>query len=310
MTGQDDLAAAWRDQTLAPALARRIEGRKLLAGEHPSVILDGTAWAGLPDEWYDRDGVEDARPADWAGLVAEADIHGILHNHSTWSDGAHTLEEMALHVRDAGYAYFAICDHSRSAFYANGLSEERVLAQMAEIDRLNAALAPFRIYKGIESDILGDGALDYPDEILQQFELVVASVHSNLRMDEDKATARLIRAIENPYAHILGHPTGRLLLARPGYPIDHRKVIDACAANGVAIELNANPLRLDVDHTWIPYCMERGVPVSINPDAHSRGQVRYVRYGVMAARRGGLKKSDCLNARDLPAFEAWRAGKR
>jgi DNA polymerase (family 10) len=305
----DDLAAAWRDQTLMPGLARRIEGRALHAGEHPSAILDGTAWAGLPEEWYDREGVEDAQPADWAELVTEADIRGILHNHSTWSDGAHTLEEMALHVRDAGYGYFAICDHSRSAFYANGLSEERVLAQMDEIDRLNAAMAPFRIYKGIESDILGDGSLDYPDDILRRFELVVASVHSNLRMDEDKATARLIRAIENPYTHILGHPTGRLLLARPGYPIDHRKVIDACAANGVAIELNANPLRLDIDHSWIPYCMEKGVPVSINPDAHSRGQVRYVRYGVMAARRGGLKKADCLNTRDLQAFEAWRKGK-
>jgi histidinol phosphatase-like PHP family hydrolase len=179
--------------------------------------------------------------------LEESDIKGIIHNHSNYSDGMNTLEEMSVHVRDAGYQYFAICDHSRSAFYANGLSAEQVVEQMQEIDKLNVKLAPFKIFKGIESDILGDGSLDYEDEVLAMFDLVVASIHSNLRMDEAKAMSRLITAIENPYTRILGHPTGRLLLARQGYPINHRKVIDACVANGVAIELNANPLRLDID---------------------------------------------------------------
>jgi DNA polymerase (family 10) len=179
---------------------------------------------------------------------------------------------------------------------------------MNDIDKMNEKLAPFKIFKGIESDILGDGALDYEDDILSKFELVVASVHSNLRMDEAKAMARLIRAIENPYTRILGHPTGRLLLARQGYPIDHRKIIDACAANGVAIELNANPLRLDIDYQWMDYCMEKEVWVSINPDAHSRGQIEYVKYGIHAARKGGLKTQYCLNALSLEKFENWLNG--
>jgi len=176
---------------------------------------------------------------------------------------------------------------------------------MQEIDKLNEKLAPFKVFKGIESDILGDGSLDYEDDVLAMFDLVVASIHSNLRMDEAKAMSRLITAIENPYTRILGHPTGRLLLARQGYPINHRKVIDACAANGVAIELNANPLRLDIDYTWLDYCMEKEVLVSINPDAHSRAQVAYVKYGVLAARKGGLKLDSCLNALTLVEFEKW-----
>lgn len=305
----EELPAAWRDATLSAGLAAHVPEISLSPDEPPASILMPTAWRGLPEEWFDREGVENLTSGAWADLVCETDIRGILHNHSTWSDGANSLEEIATHVRALGYGYFAICDHSRSAFYANGLTDDRVMAQIAEIDALNARLAPFRIFKGIESDILGDGSLDYPEEILVQFELVVASVHSHLKMDEGRATKRLIQAVENPHTHILGHPTGRLLLARQGYPIDHRKVIDACAANGVAIELNANPLRLDIDYTWIPYCMDRGVRVSINPDAHSLRQVGYVRYGVMAARRGGLKKENCLNALDLPAFDAWRSGR-
>ncbi len=168
-----------------------------------------------------------------------------MHNHSTWSDGVHTLEQMATFCKDdLKLEYLGICDHSKSAFYANGLNEQRVYAQHQEIDALNIKLAPFKIFKGIESDILYDGSLDYPEEILKTFDFVVASIHSNIKMDEEKATARLIKAIENPYTTILGHPTGRLLLSRKGYPIDYAKVIDACAANKVVIEINSNPLRL------------------------------------------------------------------
>lgn len=236
-------------------------------------------------------------------LIEAADIQGVIHTHTTYSDGQHTLREMALHAKSLGYGYIGITDHSKSAFYANGLQPQRVLQQMAEIDQLNAELAPFRIFKGIESDILNDGALDYEEDILKQFDFVIASVHSNLRMDEEKATRRIITAIENPYTTILGHPTGRLLLSRPGYPIDHQKVIDACAANGVAIEINASPYRLDLDWQWIPYAMEKGVLLCINPDAHSMEGMGDILYGVCAARKGGLSAEACLNARDAAGFQ-------
>ena len=237
-------------------------------------------------------------------LLETDDVRGVIHSHTTYSDGINTLEEMALAAKEAGYEYIGITDHSKAAFYANGLSPERVLQQMAEIDQLNAQWTDFRILKGIESDILADGSLDYEEDILQRFDFVIASVHSNLRMDEDKATARLLAAIENPYTHILGHPTGRLLLSRPGYPIDHKKVIDACAANQVAIEINASPYRLDLDWTWIPYALEKGVLLSINPDAHSREGIKDIYFGTLAARKGGLTAEQCLNARSADAFLA------
>lgn len=235
-------------------------------------------------------------------LIEVSDLKGILHNHSTYSDGVHSLKEMADYCRELGFEYFGICDHSRTAVYANGLSIERVQEQWAEIDELNKQDPNFRILKGIESDILNDGSLDYPEEILAGFDMVVASVHSGLKMNEEKATQRLIKAVENPYTSILGHPTGRLLLAREGYPINHKKVIDACAANGVSIELNAHPYRLDIDWRWIPYCIEKGVLVSINPDAHHREGFHDMYYGVCAARKGMLAKENCLNALGLKAL--------
>jgi len=233
-------------------------------------------------------------------LITYRDLKGTLHNHSTWSDGVNTLEEMALYCRDElKLQYLGMCDHSKSAFYAKGLSIERVLQQQEEIDHLNKKLNGFHIFKGIESDILNDGSLDYPDEILQRFDFIVASVHSNLKMQEDKATARLIKAIENPYTTILGHPTGRLLLSRKGYDIDYKKVIDACAANNVVIEINANPVRLDLDWRWHQYALEKGVMLSINPDAHRNSGFLDMEYGVNVARKGGLSKEMCLNALSL-----------
>ena len=301
-----EFLSKWGELTMSKPLFEKVFAKKDTNKESElDIVLKNTGFEGLPLELLDSPGIENAKDDLWSNLIAPADIKGILHNHSTYSDGMNSLEEMSVFIRDHGYTYFAICDHSRSAFYANGLQVERVLEQMEEIDKLNAKLAPFKIFKGIESDILGDGSLDYEPDVLAKFDLIVASVHSNLRMDEAKAMRRLIKAIENPFTRILGHPTGRLLLARQGYPIDHRKIIDACAANGVAIELNANPLRLDIDYTWMNYCMEKDVWVSINPDAHSRAQVDYVRYGVYAARKGGLKVKSCLNALPLAAFEKW-----
>lgn len=241
-------------------------------------------------------------------LITDQDLKGSLHNHSDWSDGVHTLEEMALYCKDnLQLEYLGICDHSKSAFYAKGLTEQRVYAQHQQIAELNAKLAPFKIFKGIESDILYDGSLDYSDEILKTFDFVVASVHSNLKMEQEKATARLIKAIENPYTTILGHPTGRLLLTRKGYDIDYQKVIDACAANQVVIEINANPLRLDLDWRWHRYALEKGVLLSINPDAHRREGFHDMRYGVMVGRKGGLTAANCLNAFSLAEISAYFA---
>jgi DNA polymerase (family 10) len=239
-------------------------------------------------------------------LISHTDLKGTLHNHSTWSDGINTVEEMALYCRDElKLEYLGMCDHSKSAFYAKGLSIERVLQQQEEIDHLNKKLNGFRIFKGIESDILYDGSLDYPDEILKRFDFIVASVHSILKMDEEKATSRLIKAIENPYTTILGHPTGRLLLSRNGYPINYKKVIDACADNGVVIEINANPLRLDLDWRWHQYALDKGVWLSINPDAHRREGFLDMYYGTLVARKGGLYKERCLNALSLHEITAF-----
>lgn len=237
-------------------------------------------------------------------LISLSDLKGSLHNHSTWSDGVNTLEEMALYCRDQlQLEYLGICDHSKTAVYAKGLSIERVQQQWAEIDSLNQKIENFHIFKGIESDILSDGSLDYPDEILKGFDFVVASVHSNLKMDEEKATARLLKAIENPYTTILGHPTGRLLLSRKGYEINYAKVIDACAANNVVIEINANPRRLDLDWHWYNYALSKGVTLSINPDAHRNEGFLDMKYGVLVARKGGVSKNDCLNALNRTEIE-------
>ena len=243
-------------------------------------------------------------------LIEVEHIKGIVHNHSTYSDGIHTLKEMADYVRSSGFEYFVITDHSKSAFYANGLKEDMLLQQIEEIKKLNETYTDFKIFSGIESDILWDGQLDYADEILNQLDVVVASVHSILKMDIDKATERLIKAIEHPATRILGHPTGRLLLSREGYPINHKKVIDACAANNVVIEVNANPLRLDIDWQWITYCTEKGVKISINPDAHNKMSIHDIKYGVCAAQKGGLTKGNCLNTKNLQEFSKWVESKK
>ena len=235
-------------------------------------------------------------------LVKQSDIEGVIHSHTTYSDGINTLAQMATAAKEKGYSYIGITDHSQTAFYANGLKPDRLLQQIDEIDRLNTKMNDFTILKGIESDILGDGRLDYEQSLLDQLDFVIASVHANLNMDEAKATNRIIKAIEHPATSMLGHPTGRLLLSRKGYPLDHKKVIDACAANQVSIEINASPYRLDIDWTWIPYCMEKGVLLSINPDAHSIGGIDDIAYGVASARKGGLTKEACLNTRDVEGF--------
>jgi DNA polymerase (family 10) len=238
------------------------------------------------------------------GIIQQGDIKGIIHSHSDWSDGTNTIEEMAKACIALGLEYLVISDHSKSAFYANGLTEDRIKAQHVQIDQLNLKYAPFRIFKSIECDILNDGALDYSEAILSTFDLVIASVHSNLKMSEEKAMQRLMAAIENPYTTILGHPTGRLLLSRKGYPIDHEKIIDACIANDVVIEINAHPRRLDLDWTWVARAQEKGALLSINPDAHNVEGFADTKYGILAAQKGGLLKQRNLSSFSLSELEA------
>lgn len=236
-------------------------------------------------------------------VIEPADITAIIHSHSKWSDGVNSIEEMAKEAIRLGLQYLVISDHSKTAFYANGLSEERIIAQHGEVDELNKKVAPFKIFKSIESDILNDGNLDYSNDVLNTFDIVIASVHSNLKMTEEKAMMRLLKAIENPYTSILGHMTGRLLLSRNGYPVDHKKIIEACAANNVVIELNAHPRRLDIDWRWIDYALEKNVLISIDPDAHSIEGFADTKYGVLAAQKAGLTKDKNLSSYSLAEFE-------
>lgn len=249
--------------------------------------------------------LEKAKSNTLPKLIELTDLKGILHNHSTYSDGLNTLEEMAVYCKELGYEYLGMSDHSKSASYAGGLKVEDIILQHNDINKLNEKLYPFKVFKGIESDILGNGDLDYEEEVLKSFDFIVSSIHSNLKMDEERATQRLLKAIENPYTTILGHPTGRLLLGRPGYPINHKKIIDACAANGVIIELNAHPYRLDIDWRWIPYCLEKGVMISINPDAHQLKGYHDMYYGTQVARKGLLTKEMCFNTKNLSEIESY-----
>ena len=237
--------------------------------------------------------------------VQLSDLRGILHVHSTYSDGHHTLRELTEAMIQAGYSYLGIADHSQSAAYARGLTPERVHAQWQEIDELNQEFAPFKILKGTETDILSDGRLDFEDEILAGFDFVIASIHSGFNMTEDQATQRLCKALANPHVDILGHMTGRLLLTRNGYPVNHEKVIACAAEHGKAIELNANPFRLDIDWRWLHQCEEVGVPVPITPDAHAISGLSDVQYGIEVAAKGPLSKNNCLSTWNTEQFMDW-----
>nr|WP_255647389.1 PHP domain-containing protein [Fulvivirga sedimenti] len=246
-----------------------------------------------------------ADPSKIENLIAEDDIRGILHAHSTYSDGQYSIKEMVEACRKAGYSYLGMTDHSKSSFfYANGLFENRVQDQFREIDQLQQEYPDFKIFKGIECDILSDGSLDYTNEFLEGFDFIIISVHSVLHMDIKTATARLVKAIENPFSTILGHLSGRLLLRRQGYPLHMPTILDACRDNGVSIEINANPRRLDIDWSYLPEVLERNIKISINPDAHNIKGINDVKFGVMAARKGLVTPADNLTS--LPADELTR----
>lgn len=249
--------------------------------------------------------IDKAFANDLPEVIQPKNITAIIHSHSKWSDGNNTIEEMAKAGIAMGLQYLVISDHSKTAIYANGLTEERLKAQHEEINELNEKLKPFKIFKSIESDILGDGSLDYSDEILNSFDIVIASIHSNLKMSEEKAMMRLLNAIKNPFTSILGHCTGRLLLSRAGYPVDHKKIIDTCAEYNVVVELNAHPRRLDMDWRHINYCIEKDVLISIDPDAHSVDAFRHTKYGVLAAQKAGIAANQNLSSYSLQQFEAF-----
>jgi len=229
-------------------------------------------------------------------LVARPDIRGVLHSHTLYSDGKTTIADLAAAAQERGYSYIGITDHSQSAFYANGMSRDKVLAQLDEIDEVNATLTDFRVLKGVEADILADGRVDYDDELLDRFEFVVASIHSRFSMDRDAMTARVLRALDDPRVTILGHPTGRLLLSRQPYPMDLDAVLEKAVALGVAVELNADPKRLDLDWRHLQTAKRLGATIAIGPDAHSPKGLDVMDLGIGIARKGWLEAADILNA--------------
>jgi DNA polymerase (family X) len=239
-------------------------------------------------------------------LIEWTDLKGSLHNHSTWSDGHQRPEEIARAMCELGLAYWGITDHSKSSFQANGLDAARVRQQLKEIASINASLAKegtgFRLLTGTEVDILKDGKLDFPDDLLAELDVVIASIHQSFNQTEAETTKRLVGAAQNPYVHILGHLTGRLLLEREPYKVDHRAVIDACAATGTWIELNAHPMRFDMDWRWWPYAKSKGVKCAINCDGHRFGDAGFLRLGAGIARKGWLTKEDVVNTLSLKAL--------
>jgi DNA polymerase (family X) len=279
-------------------------GRKLVASKTESDIYKHLGLSYIEPELREGgDEIERAWKGTLPSLVSDEDIRGILHAHTDASDGVDTLAVMAQATLKRGYQYFGVADHSKSAHYAGGLSVEEITAQHRAIDKLNKSFGKdFHIFKGIESDILADGSLDYDDDVLARFDFVVASVHSRFKLDAKAQTERIFRAVSHPRTTILGHLTGRQLLRRPGYEVDIEKILKACAKYGVAVEINANPWRLDLDWRWHQSALELGCMISINPDAHSTGEIDLTHWGVEMARKGGVPAKRVLNCLPLPAF--------
>jgi DNA polymerase (family 10) len=307
------------------ALRSRAKARELKINEYGVYDASGTALAlddeasvyravglgWIPPEIREADGeIEAAAAGTLPALVEAGDFLGMVHVHSTWSDGTCSVEELARGCIARGLAWMCLSDHSRSAGYAGGLTEERLREQAVEVAGLNRNLAPFRIFHGIESDILGDGSLDYPDEVLARLDFVIGSVHAKLGMGREEATARLVAAIAHRRLTMLGHPGGGLLLSREGYPWDEQQVLAALAAHGVALEHNCNPHRLDPGWPILKRARELGILVSVNPDAHDLEGFEDVRFGVTMARKAWLGKRDVLNTRTVEEIDAYFAERR
>lgn len=250
-----------------------------------------------------REGVEDLRRKRPRALVKLEDLRGTFHVHTTFSDGRHTVLEMLTAARERGFEYVGISDHSKSAFYAGGLTEEGLAAQQAEIARQEPAVAPMRVFRGTEADILADGSIDYDDATLAKFDFVIASIHSRFGMTPEEMTERILRALDNPRVTFLGHLTGRLLLAREGYTMDFDRVFEKAGQRGVMIEINGNPRRLDIDWRLVRRALDRGVRFSIHPDAHSIHEYNALITGTWVARKAGLSPKEIFNTRSLEQIE-------
>jgi DNA polymerase (family 10) len=309
--------AADRALTLTPEGLRR--GRKIIAAGSEAEIYEALGLEYIEPELREGlDEIELAAAHKIPALVTATELLGVLHAHTTASDGADTLEAMAEASLAHGYQYIGITDHSKTAHYAGGLTIEEVEQQQAEIDRLNAAFGGrFRIFKGIESDILPDGTLDYPDDVLRRFDFIIGSIHGQFRLDRQAQTERLVRAASNPFITVIGHMTGRQLLRRPGYDLDIERVLAACAEHGVAVEVNGNPWRLDLDWRSLRRGIELGCKFSINPDAHSTSEIASsTRWGLAIARKSGMPADRVINTLDRDSFAHWllarkeRAGPR
>ncbi len=263
----------------------------------------GLAWV-PPELREDRGEIESAAANELPLLIERSDLRGVVHVHTEWSDGRATIAAMAVAARARGYEYLVVCDHSRSAAYAGGLDAGQLLAQREEIERVNAEMDDFTVLAGCEVDILADGSLDFPDEVLEALDVVVGSVHSRLGLPREEQTARYLRAMESPLLDILGHPIGRILNRRSGADLDMDRVLDAAAEKGVALEVNVDPHRLDLDWRWHQAAVERGIRLSIDPDAHGPETIEYLDQGIGIARKGGLTREDVLNALPVEAFRA------
>jgi DNA polymerase (family 10) len=295
-----------RGMVLTPEGLRR--GRKIVAARSEAEIYKELALQYIEPELREGlDEIERAEARAIPSLVSAEDLRGVLHAHTAASDGADTLEAMAEASFARGYHYIGITDHSKTAHYAGGLTVDEIEQQHAEIDRLNASFGErFYIFKGIESDILPDGSLDYPDDVLRRFDFIIGSVHGQFRLDRATQTERLLRAAANPFVSIIGHMTGRQLLRRSGYDLDIERVLAACAEHGVAVEVNGNPWRLDLDWRWLRRGIEFGCKFSINPDAHAVGEIASsTRWGLAIARKSGMPADRVINALDRNEFACW-----
>ncbi len=277
----------------------RRNGRMISCKEEEG-IFDVLGLDFIPPELRENQGeIEAAEIHQLPLLIEDRDIKGVFHVHSSYSDGTNSIKNIAQAAKEIGFSYIGLSDHSQTARYAGGLNPEKLEKQWEEVDRVNKEMDGFHIFKGIESDILPDGSLDYDEVILKKFDFVIASVHSHFNMPLEEMTQRMIKAVRNPYTTILGHPTGRLLLAREPYAIDMIRLIDEASRSGVVIELNAHPFRLDIDWRLCKYAKEKGVKIAINPDAHDKGGLKDTYFGVGIARKGWLEPGDILNTLDL-----------
>jgi len=321
LVDEDSFGAAWHYFTGSKAhnIATRRRAQQLgfkqneygiyrdevyIAGKTEEDVFKALDLPWIPPELREDSGeIEAAEKGQLPALIEEDDLKGDLHNHTTWSDGSATIEEMAQKAKSMGWKYIAITDHSKRLTVANGLNEERLEKQIEEIDRINEAGPGIRILKGSEVDILEDGSLDLPDSILKKLDVVIISVHSKFNLDREKQTTRMCKALDHPYVTFVAHPTGRLLLERDPYDVDMDRVLEHIRDRGCFVELNAHPIRLDLNEIYLRKAKTLGIPVVINNDAHCFADFQHHQHGICQARRGWLEKGDVINTLSLTQLE-------